>query len=142
MMAERLQHLTFLLVGALCHIDIDRDGLANGSFTLLEFRAVMPDGLVLRIPEQDAIPPTRLIEELFPPSLDHLDVFVGIPMDHVGIANCQLDQKGLAREPRYASTFVSIPDFNTGENAKEVMVARKNISKSFFPGKICLTPVL
>jgi type VI secretion system protein ImpJ len=133
MLAERLQHLHPFGWGV-CHIDIDRDGLANGSFTLLEFRAVMSDGLVFRIPEQDVIPPTRLIEELFPPSLDHLDVFVGIPMDHVGIANCQLDQKGLAREPRYQSTFVSIPDFNTGENAKEVMVARKNM-KVFFSGE-------
>jgi len=133
MLAERLQHLHPFGWG-LCHIDIDRDGLANGSFTLLEFRAVMSDGLVLRIPEQDAIPPTRLIEELFLPSLDHLDVFVGIPMDHMGMANCKLDQKGLAREPRYASTFVSIPDFNTGENAKEVMVARKNI-KIFLSGE-------
>ena len=49
MLAERLQHLHPFGWG-LCHIDIDRDGLANGSFTLLEFRAVMPDGLVLRIP--------------------------------------------------------------------------------------------
>ncbi len=133
MLAERLQHLHPFGWG-ICHIDIDRDGLANGSFTLLEFRAVMPDGLVLRIPEQDAIPPTRLIEELFLPSLDHLDVYIGIPMDHLGIANCKLDQKGLPREPRYESAFVAIPDFNTGDNAKEVMVARKNF-KVFFSGE-------
>ncbi len=133
MLTQRFQHLHPFGWGV-CHIDIDRDGLANGSFTLLEFQAVMPDGLVLRIPEQDVIPPTRLIEEFFAPSLDHLDVFVGIPMDHAGIANCQLDQKALSRDPRYHSTFVPIADFNTGENVKEVMVARKNI-KVFFSGE-------
>ncbi len=133
MLTERLHHLHPFGWG-ICQMDIDRDGLANGSFTLLECRAVMPDGLILRIPDQEAIPPTRLIEELFPPSLDHLDVFVGVPMDHVGLANCKLDQKALAREPRFEGSFVSVPDFNTGDNPKEVMVARKNI-KVFFTGE-------
>jgi len=132
-LGERFQNLHPFGWG-LCQLDIDRDGLANGSFTLLQFRGVMPDGMIIRIPEHDAIPPTRLLEELFPPSLDHLDVFVGVPMDHTGMANCKLDQKALSRETRYHSAFVSLPDFNTGANPKEIMVGRKNL-KIFFTGE-------
>jgi type VI secretion system protein ImpJ len=132
-LGERLQNLHPFGWG-LCQLDIDRDGLANGSFTLLQFRGVMPDGLIIRIPEQDAIPPTRLLDEFFPPTLDHLDVFIGVPMDHAGMANCKLDQKVLPREPRYESSLVSVPDFNSGENTKEIMVARKNL-KIIFTGE-------
>ncbi|MGD9853117.1 MAG: type VI secretion system baseplate subunit TssK [Nitrospirales bacterium] len=132
-LVERLQNLHPFGWGV-CQLDIDKDGLENGSFTLLQFRGVMPDGLVIRVPEQDVIPATRLLEELFPPSLDHLDVFLGVPMDHTGMANCKLDQKALPREPRYEGSFMSIPDFNTGDNSKEIMVARKNL-KIFFTGE-------
>lgn len=133
-LGERLQNLHPFGWG-LCQLDIDRDGLANGSFTLLQCRGVMPDGLIVRIPEHDTIPSTRLLgEDLFPPSMEYLEVFLGVPMDHTGIANCKLDQKALPREPRYESTLVSVPDFNTGDNTKEIMVARKNL-KIFFTGE-------
>ena len=132
-LSERLQGLAPFGWGV-CSLDIDKDGLANGSFTLLGFRGVMSDGLVIQIPEQDSTPQTRLIGDLFPNSLDHLEVFLGIPMEHVGMTNCELSEGASSRRPRYAGSYVSLPDHNTGENSREMLVAKKNL-RVFFSGE-------
>lgn len=117
-----------------CEIDIDRDGLANENFTLLGLRAVLPDGLPVRIPDLDVTPQTRPIGEFFLPSLEHLDVYLGISMEHVGMNNCDLGNTASSRRSRYTGEYVSLPDQNTGENARELMVARKNL-RVFFSGE-------
>ncbi|MGB0911270.1 MAG: type VI secretion system baseplate subunit TssK [Nitrospirales bacterium] len=117
-----------------CEIDIDRDGLANENFTLLGFRAVMPDGLMIRIPDMDLPPQTRPIGEFFLPSLEHLDVYLGISMEHVGGSNCDLGNTTSSRRSRYTGEYVSLPDQNTGDNPRELMVARKNL-RIFFTGE-------
>ncbi len=133
LLAERLQGMTPFGWGV-GSIDIDKDGLTNGSFTLLGVRGVLPDGLVIRIPDQDSTPQTRLIGELFPDTLDHLDVFLGIPNEHVGVTNCELSEGSSSRRPRYGGSYVSLPDHNTGENPKDIMVAHKNL-RVFFSGE-------
>jgi len=129
-LSDRLRTLSPLGWG-MCQMDIDRDGLANGSFTLLGFRGMMPDGLLIRIPEQDAIPSTRLIGDLFPPSAEHLDVFLAIPMEHVGMNNCDLGTQKSSRRSRFVGSYVTIPDHNNGENPREIMVAQKNLQVIF-----------
>ena len=114
-----------------CQLDIDRDGLTNGNFTILGFQGIMPDGLLVRIPDQDAIPSTRLIGDLFSASMEHLDVFLGIPMEHVGMMNCNLGKQSGSRRSRYLGSSVNVPDHNTGENPRELIVAQKNLQVIF-----------
>jgi len=108
-------------------LDIDKDGLVTGNFTLLQFRGLLDDGLIIRIPDPDPIPETRPVEEWFSPSMDHLEVFLGIPKEHEGGINCQFDQGSSARRSRYFGTPHTTKDFNTGENSREVVLARKNL---------------
>src|SRR5678815_609690 len=80
LLIERLRFLSPFGWGV-TQLDIDHDGLANGRLTLLRLTGIMPDGLVIRIPEGDAAPQTRLWGDLFKPSRDQLDVYLGVPLE-------------------------------------------------------------
>ncbi len=119
--------------GGITRIDIDTEALANGTVALLGLHGIMPDGLVVEIPETDPAPEVRPIGDLFPPTLDHLDVFLGIPAEQPDAANCRLEE-GEARSARYTASYIKIADFNTGGNIREIAVARKNL-RLFFSGE-------
>lgn len=112
-------------------LDIDHDGLANGRLTLLRFLGIMPDGLVVQVPEQDAAPPTRDFTELFPASVDHLDVYLGIPIERVDGMTCQVGKESGARPARYLAEHVDALDTTTGDNPREVLVTKKNLRVYF-----------
>lgn len=120
--------------GGITRIDIDTEALANGTVALLGLHGVMPDGLVVEIPETDPSPETRPIGDLFPPALDHLDVYLGIPAEQPDAANCRLEEGGEARSTRYTASYIKVADFNTGGNIREIAVARKNL-RLFFSGE-------
>ena len=128
--AERLQSLSPFGWGV-SDLSIDTDGLINGSFTLLGFRGILPDGLMIRTPDQDMLPETRSITELFPPSSDHLDVYLGVPVYNPGAVNYRFNDSPVSRATRFIAEYVKVPDDNTGENVREIAVARKNL-KIFF----------
>jgi type VI secretion system protein ImpJ len=123
---ERLRALFAFGYGAMS-LDFDHDGLANGRVTVLGFHGVLPDGLIVRIPEEDAVPQTRLIGDLFPASLDHLDVFLAIPVEQTDGINCALEGESGSRSARYSSAYIERKDSTTGANPREVLVARKNV---------------
>jgi type VI secretion system protein ImpJ len=85
----------------------------------------MPDGLVIRIPEGDAAPQTRLWGDLFKPSRDQLDVYLGVPLERSDGINCRLDKDPGARPTRYSAEYASCHDSNSGENTREILVAKK-----------------
>ncbi|MBI3596644.1 MAG: type VI secretion system baseplate subunit TssK [Nitrospirae bacterium] len=133
LLSERLRSLTPFGWG-LTELDIDTDGLVNGNFALLSLHGVMPDGLVVKIPDQDPSPEARSLGNLFSPTLEHLDVFIGIPVEYPGAANCRLDNAAGPRSTRYVADYTKVPDDNTGENVREITVAQKNL-KIFFSGE-------
>jgi type VI secretion system protein ImpJ len=127
---DRLRALCAFGYGAQ-QLDFDHDGLANGRVTLLGFHGVLPDGMLVRIPEEDMAPHTRLVGEHFPASLDHLDVFLAVPVEQPDGVNCSLDGESGSREARYSSGYIERKDSTTGGNPREVLVARKNLRLLF-----------
>jgi type VI secretion system protein ImpJ len=123
---ERLKLLTPFGWGMM-HVDMDHDGLANGRLTLLRLHAVMPDGLSVRIPEVDAAPQTRLWGDAFQPSREQLDVYLGVPVERSDGITCQLDKDPGTRPARYSAESVSRQDNTTGDNRREILVAKKNL---------------
>lgn len=130
LLTERVKALSPFCWGA-TSLDIDRDGLANGRFTLLGFDGVLPDGLVVRIPHHDSPPPTRQVGDLFGPTTEQLDVFLGIPVERRGGVNCRLEESAGARPARYTAEYSTSVDCNTGENPRDMLVARKNLRVVF-----------
>ena len=115
-------------------IDIDQDGLANGRFSLLQCAVVMPDGLVVNIPDEDRPPMTRPFTELFHPSMESLNVYLGIPIERRNGLTVQLGEESGARPPRFLADHIEAVDTTTGDNPREVLVAKKNI-RIFFSGE-------
>lgn len=115
-------------------LDINHDGLANGRFTLLQCTAVMPDGLLIDIPDEDGAPPTRVFTELFHPTMESLSVYMGLPIARMDGMNCQLGKEAGARPPRFLAEHIEALDITTGDNPREVLVAKKNL-RIFFGGE-------
>ena len=133
LIAERfLTHVPF--AWGITRVDIDHDGLANGRFTLLKCTVVLPDGLVVDIPDQDAAPQTRVFTELFHPGMESLSVYLGLPIERPNGMTCQLGKEAGARPARFFAEHVEAVDTTTGENPREVLVAKKNM-RLFFTGE-------
>jgi len=115
----------------LSELSIDRDGLANGSFTLLTCRGIIKGGCIIDIPDSEEPPSPRKIDEHFQPNMDSLDVYIAVPMERYNAANCLLSGKKATRETRYVEDSKAVPDYNTGENERQILVARKNIKLLF-----------
>src|SRR5438093_2140533 len=126
LLSERLQALSPFVWG-FTELEIDPDALTNGNVAVLRCHGVMSDGFSIRAPEHDPLPLARSMEGLFSPSLEHLDVFLGVPMEHAEGPNCQLDDTGgNSSAARYFATNAKVRDQITGE-VGEILVARKNL---------------
>jgi type VI secretion system protein ImpJ len=115
----------------LLDIQIDKDALTNDRFSLLSCTGVMPDGLTFNMPETDGLPPSRNIQEFFPPSMDMLDVYLVIPVEQQNRLNVVLDEGRSGNHARYAREFVGVLDESTGQNEKQIGISRKMFRIAF-----------
>jgi len=119
------------LYWGLMELEVNREILENGAFGLLACRGVLPNGVSVDIPGTDDAPANRAIEEHFAPSIQTLDVYLAIPADRPGSANCRLESDDSSVETRYFRDFVQAVDDNTGENEQEIPVAKKTLKILF-----------
>jgi type VI secretion system protein ImpJ len=115
-------------------MQVNRESVANGNFEIVRCRAVMPDGLLLNIPNTDIAPDPRPVEGFFDPTADTLDVYLGIPARRAGVANYSqggTDLRSLARYIQYSGKVV---DETTGDNEQQLAFARGNL-KILFSGE-------
>ena len=122
------------LYWGLVDLEINREALENGAFMLLSCRGIIPGGACIDVPGVDEAPASRAIEDHFDPSLEILDVYLAIPADRPGSANCRLEGGDSSVETRYFRDFVQAVDENTGDNEQEVPVAKKAL-KILFAGE-------
>lgn len=112
-------------------LQVNRESIANGNFELLRCRAVMPDGLVVNIPQTDAAPAPRPIEGHFDPEAPRLEVHLAIPSQRVGAANYQSNGAQLDQMVRYGQDAGTAPDETTGTNEQPLAFARSNLRLIF-----------
>jgi type VI secretion system protein ImpJ len=126
----RLKTLSFFHYGA-AQLEIDREGLPNGFFTLTRFSGVFPDGLAVQIPDQDPLPETRSVKTLFAPSAEKLDVYLGIPVRHENAPNFSLGNGTLDHSLRYRMEMGRVADETVEGNDCEIPLANKNFQIVF-----------
>jgi type VI secretion system protein ImpJ len=127
---SRLRTLSAFSWGAE-ELEFNVDALQNGVFEILRCRAVLPDGLVLNIPEIDEPPASRDFTASFPASSQNLAVYLGIPALRPEAANLAAEESSSDSMARYSSKVASLPDENTGENRMPVTLATKNLRLLF-----------
>jgi type VI secretion system protein ImpJ len=125
----RLKQLTPFFWG-LSDLELDREGLTNGFFTLYRGCGVMPDGMAVQIPEEDQAPEVRAFKELFPPAAPTLDVYLAIPALSVGSVNCGTSNGG-DHSLRFQMELVRVADDTIAGNENEIPVAKKNFQILF-----------
>jgi type VI secretion system protein ImpJ len=112
-------------------LEIDRDGLRNGMFSVLRCGGVLPDGLTIQIPDQDDAPESRAVKPFFAPSAESLDVYLGVPVSHADSLNYNLGNGSGGRAIRYRMEMTPVADETIEGNECEIPVARKNFQILF-----------
>lgn len=75
----------------LSSLTIDYEALANGTFSLLEARGILPDGTTFGIPDVDDAPDPIVLAERFSPVRDSHDLFLVLPEWQPDAANVSSD---------------------------------------------------
>jgi type VI secretion system protein ImpJ len=104
-------------------LELDRESLGGGVVALTEATGIMPDGLPFDVPEADAAPPPRPLDEIWIGDRKALVVHLAVPERRAGAANVAMGHAGSAR---YGAEIVLRRDENTGGSEKPIQVARKN----------------
>lgn len=112
-------------------LQLNREAIANGAVELLHCRAVMPDGLLVSIPEADHAPNARAVEGHFDPAAERLDVHLAVPARRSGASNYQTNGAAKNQLLRYVQEVSTVPDETTGENERQIAIARGNLRLLF-----------
>ena len=108
-------------------LQVNRESIANGSFDLIRCRAVLPDGLLIDVPQTDPAPDPRPVEGHFDPDAERLDVHLAIPAKRAGAANFQANGSSSSQTVRYGQEGALVPDETTGANEQQIAFARSNL---------------
>lgn len=119
-------------------LEIDRDALLGGNFTLSRAVGVFPDGSCFSIGAPSGIGAfgplastgalTRSFTAYCPPDRQTLDVYLVLP---TGISGVEFGSDGGAVDGRYVERTLLIPDELMRDNAKEIVVGEPNYQIRF-----------
>lgn len=112
-------------------LEIDEDRLANGELAVTECTAVLPDGLVVDVPESSPLPEIRNVQEHFPADAERVRALLAIPAERQGGRNVQLQNAQQQRETRFIAESIAVRDENSGANERPVEVAQTNVQLRF-----------
>ncbi len=108
-------------------LQLSQEAIANGRFQITVCRAVMPDGLIVNIPETDAEPVARPISEHFSPERESLGVHLAIPAQRFGSANFQANGAPESIKFRFLQEGALVKDETTGTNEQAIAFAKPNL---------------
>ncbi len=112
-------------------LQFDLAALAGGSFSLINCKGVMPDGLIFDMPAMDPLPKSRSFEDLFSATSEKLDVYLSVPQENFSGNNCQLDDSQNLNNSRYTLQNSEVLDYNTGMNMRSIGFAKANFQFKF-----------
>jgi type VI secretion system protein ImpJ len=108
-------------------IQVNNEAIANGNFQLTNCRAVLPDGLMINVPDAEAIPDLRPIEGHFRVEAERLGVHLAIPAKKAGEANFQASGAAANGNLRFLQEGSLVKDETSGSNEQPVAYAKSNL---------------
>jgi type VI secretion system protein ImpJ len=108
-------------------LQVNREAIANGNFQLTACSAVLPDGLLVNLPDTDAVPSLRPVGEHFHPEVEKLGVHLAIPAKKFGEANFQPNGEKPSSNVRFLQEGGQVKDETTGTNEQPLAFAKSNL---------------
>jgi type VI secretion system protein ImpJ len=112
-------------------LQVNNEAIANGNFQLTNCYAVMPDGLIVNVPDAEAVPDLRPVGDHFHPEQEKLGVHLAIPAKKMGEANFQAS--GVKANPnlRFLQEGALVKDETSGTNEQPLAYAKSNFRLIF-----------
>ncbi len=108
-------------------LQINREAITNGDFQITNCHAVMPDGLLVNVPDAEPVPDLRPIGDHFHPEQEKLGVHLAIPAKKMGEANYQANGAPANKNLRFLQEGALMKDETSGTNEQPVAFARSNL---------------
>ena len=110
-------------------LSMDEEAIQEGVVSITEAKGVMPDGLTFDFPHGDSLPPPVEANTGGGASGDPSTLFLAIPAFVASRSNCDEEDDGAGgagSKNRYRAERVTVPDQNTGEDKRDLVLASKN----------------
>ena len=115
----------------LVHLSVDEERLGNGELALTECTCILPDGLVIDMPDSSPLPDVRNVQESFPGDEQRMRAVLAVPADRQDGRDVQRRNAKQQRETRFVAESVNVQDENSGANERPVEVAQTNAQIRF-----------
>ena len=108
-------------------LQINREAVANGNFQIINCRAVLPDGLLVNMPDTESVPDMRPVGDHFHPEAERLGVHLPIPAKKKGEANFQSNGAKANANLRFLQEGALVKDETSGTNEQPLALAKSNL---------------
>lgn len=108
-------------------LQVSNEAIANGNFQIINCRAVMPDGLMVNVPDAEAVPDLRPIGDHFRVEQETLGVHLALPAKKIGEANFQANGAAPSSNLRFLQEGAVVKDETSGSNEQPIAYAKSNL---------------
>ena len=112
-------------------LQVNNEAIANGNFQITNCYAVMPDGLIVNVPDAEAVPDLRPVGDHFHPEQERLGVHLAIPAKKMGEANYQANGAKANPNLRFLQEGALVKDETSGTNEQPLAYAKSNLRLIF-----------
>jgi type VI secretion system protein ImpJ len=112
-------------------LQVNNEAIANGNFQVTNCYAVMPDGLMVNVPDAEAVPDLRPVGDHFHPEQERLGVHLAIPAKKMGEANFQANGAKANPNLRFLQEGSLVKDETSGTNEQPLAYAKSNLRLIF-----------
>ena len=112
-------------------IQVNNEAIANSNFQLTSCRAVLSDGLIVNVPDTEAVPDLRPVGDHFHPEQERLGVHLAIPAKKMGEANYQANGAKANPNLRFLQEGSLVKDETSGTNEQPIAYAKTNLRLIF-----------
>jgi type VI secretion system protein ImpJ len=108
-------------------LQVNNEAIANGNFQITNCRAVLPDGLMVNVPDAEAVPDLRPVGDHFKVENEKLGVHLAIPAIKIGEVNIQASGGAAGSNLRFHQEGALVKDETTGTNEQPIAYAKSNL---------------
>jgi type VI secretion system protein ImpJ len=108
-------------------LQVNNEAIANGNFQISNCHAVMPDGLLVNVPDAEAVPDMRPVGNHFATEAVKLGVHLAVPARKMGEANFQANGAKTNINLRFLQEGAMVKDETSGTNEQPLAYAKNNL---------------